>query len=304
VLALWCLFTSVTLWTGLAECQQGAARPLQEEAAPHPHQLDLELINSSNFVASGSITRVRGNGAEGSGLHLNSDLGIATTQMPAAAFAYWFNTWNAIQLRSNYIFAPGSTYLSHPVTFNGTVFAPGQRLKAAPSPFEQGGLYYKCRLPTLSGFDRLSLLNGLDLRLEAGLEYTYLTFAFPHPKVIGKVNEPQEDFHNQEIPIPSFGLEARRPLGRGFYVESYLKGNWVNRWPSPFHPEPGTIALSQSSFEVHCRVGYSNPRWLGGVKPIVGFNYYFYSQTETSQEDGNLIRLSSFGPEFGLAYSF
>jgi hypothetical protein len=55
---------------------------------------------------------------------------------------------------------------------------------------------------------------------------------------------------------------------------------------------------------VHCRVGYSNPRWLGGVKPIVGFNYYFYSQSEISQEDGNLIRLSSFGPEFGLAYSF
>jgi hypothetical protein len=63
------------------------------------------------------------------------------------------------------------------------------------------------------------------------------------------------------------------------------------------------VYLSQSSFENHWRLYYMDRR-LRGVHPFLGFEYYYYRQAETSAAIGNLARMQSLGPEFGIAYSF
>lgn len=49
---------------------------------------------------------------------------------------------------------------------------------------------------------------------------------------------------------------------------------------------------------------YNNPQRLWGIRPSIGWSYYYYKQAETSGEIGNLIRLQSYGPEIGASYSF
>jgi hypothetical protein len=40
------------------------------------------------------------------------------------------------------------------------------------------------------------------------------------------------------------------------------------------------------------------------MQAFLGIGYVYYRQRETSHEDGNFIRLSSVGPEFGVRVSF
>jgi hypothetical protein len=72
---------------------------------------------------------------------------------------------------------------------------------------------------------------------------------------------------------------------------------------TPLRNQCGTVYLSQSSFETHWRFYYLDSR-LEGVRPFLGFAYYYYKQSETSGEIGNMARIQSFGPEFGVNFSF
>jgi len=145
------------------------------------------------------------------------------------------------------------------------------------------------------------------LRAKIGLEYTYLDFRLNNGKArvtpTSKGEESKEDFYRQELPMPTIGLELYRRLNEHVAFELTLRGNWINHWDS-LRPEGGAVYTSQLGFETHGRLLYTNPAWLGAIRPFVGIDYFFFRQFETSHEDGNFIRLSTFGPEFGLSYSF
>jgi hypothetical protein len=155
-------------------------------------------------------------------------------------------------------------------------------------------------------------MRGWDLRAQIGLEYTYINWEFngdhalvlqgsPPKAVVG--GDTKEDFYHQELPMPTLALEGWRRIGEHLIVQTSFKGNWINRWNS-LRSEGGTVWLSQSGMEAHVRLLYSNPVWLGPVKPMIGFFFYYYRQFEDSHEDGNFLRWSAYGPEVGISYSF
>ena len=103
--------------------------------------------------------------------------------------------------------------------------------------------------------------------------------------------------------MPTIGLDARRELAEHFDIEITAQGAWINKWNS-LRSQGGTVYLSQSTFETHWRVIYDDPGGLWGIRPFIGWSYYYYKQAETSGGIGNLIRLQSYGPEIGASYNF
>lgn len=150
-------------------------------------------------------------------------------------------------------------------------------------------------------------LQKWNVRAKAGIEYTYINFGFNGGTAPVTKNshgeETVEDFFHQAMPVPEIGLEALRRIGDNFIVDASVEGGWINRWNS-LRDEGGTIWASQNQVEGHARVLYSNRRWLGPVKLMLGMFVYHYSQLEDSHEDGNFIRWFSYGPEYGMTVSF
>ena len=97
------------------------------------------------------------------------------------------------------------------------------------------------------------------------------------------------------------GLEARRWLAPNFAFEVTAQGYWANKWDSG-RTEGGTVYDSQSGFETHWRVVYSNHDWRG-FAPFAGVNYYYSKYTQTSSGVGNLLRVQMIGPELGFNWS-
>src|SRR5712692_1305348 len=280
-----------------------------EALAQRPHQCEIELATLSSFVADTSLVRVREQTSAGTRFHLARDLGIETMQLPTLALTYWFNELNAVQVHLRYFEASGSHGLAHAANFNGATLAPGQRLHTGSTIWFDGALDYERRLtPWLQQYlGEGWLVKGLDVRAKIGLAFTYLDFRLNNGKArvtpTSKGEESKEDFYHQELPMPTVGLEARRCLSEHLALEITLKGNWINRWNS-LRDEGGTVYTSQWGFETHWRLLYTDPAWVGALQPFVGLGYFYYRQNEQSREDGNFIRLSTFGPEVGVSYSF
>ncbi len=193
--------------------------------------------------------------------------------------------------------------------FNGATLTPHQRLDTDSTVWFDGALYYERRLtPVLQRYlGGWSLGKGLELRAKLGLEFTYLDFRLNNGRArvtpTSQGEESKEDFYQQELPLPTVGLELHQKLSDHVALEVTVKGNWINHWDS-LRDEGGTVYVAQWSVETHWRLRYNNPARLGALQPYVGFGYLYYRQNERSQEDGNFLRLSTFGPEVGLRYSF
>jgi len=278
--------------------------------APARHQLDVDLLDMVDIVDPSSIVRRRLNSSPDTAIHLTHDLGTSTMQQVEFTPTFWFDSVNAAQFQFRYFFHYGSEFASAPLIFNGDVIAPGQNLSMAGTTWFTGGLFYERRItPWL---DRAaaggpSWLQGWDVRPKVGLEFVYLDFQInnAHPKLLGAGAAPLDvrgRWHDQELPVPTLGIELRRAVARNWAFEVTAQGTWINKWPSG-RSQGGEVYLSQSTFETHLRMVYSNER-LWGVRPFLGFSYYYYKQTETSGGIGNLIRLQTYGPEFGISSSY
>jgi len=275
---------------------------------PRPGQFDLQMENLSGFTGPGSIVRVREFNLEGTGLHFNA-MGIHSQQMPTLDIKYWLTGLGAVQFRLRYFFNDGSHFFTYPVNFNGSTIAPFQTLNTGNDWFSVG-FYYERRLrPWYQGFETNwpQLLQGWDLRARVGLEFSYINFVINggHARVTptSRGEETKEDYYHQELPVPTLGLEAYRQLTENFVFQGSIEGNWINRWNS-LRNEGGTVWASESGFEAHGRIYYANPRYLGPLRLMAGIFAYYYRQDESSSEDGNCIRWSSYGPEAGVSVSF
>jgi len=280
-----------------------------EEFTPQAHQFDLTLKNVSGFVARTSQVHVRENTLAGSRFRLTPALGLRRMDMPRLELTYWIDELNALQVYFRYIDAAGSHRLRQPATFNGTTLTPGQRLDPRGTLWMDGAVYYERRVtPWLQHhFGRGASLTDIDVRVQLGLEFTYLDLRLNNGRARVTATSPKgessEDFYLQELPMPTLGLELYGQLSPHWVVEATVKGNWINRWNS-LRDEGGTVYTSQWSFETHWRLRYHHPAWLGALQPFLGISYYYYRQNEQSREDGNFLRLSTVGPEFGVTYSF
>ncbi len=261
----------------------------------------------SDFATDDSLIRRREASIPGSALHWGPDLGANTIQQPGINGSFWFDDSNAIQFQFRYFALYGSSFLPTPVTFNGDVIAPGQSISTAGTTWFTFGLFYERRItPWLNRYtpNVPEFLQGWDVRPRIGLEFVYLDFQINnrHPALISGNLDVRGRWHDQELPIPTLGVQGRRRFTSHLALEVTAQGNWINKWNS-LRNQRGTVYLSQASFETHWRVFYLDSRLLG-LKPYLGIAYYFYKQAETSGEIGNLARLQAFGPEVGVSYGF
>jgi hypothetical protein len=310
---LWLLFVP-----GPAQAQDTAPHSNQTDAdhsatdtfyEPQRHQLDLELSDFAAFPTDDALIRRRQDSIRGSAFHWGSDLGVTSYQQPAINGSFWFDGTNAIQFQFRYFALYGSSFLSSPATFNGDVIAPGQNISASDSTWFTVGLFYERRITPwlnrqIGNLNLPEVLKRWDVRPRIGLEFVYMDFKINNgsPKLISGNLDVRGRWHDQELPIPTIGVQLRRRLSDRFVLEGILQGNWINKWNS-LRSQGGTVYLSQSSFETRWRIYYTNPQ-LRGLSPFLGLAYYFYKQSETSGGIGNMARMQSLGPEFGVNYSF
>ncbi|HTY56758.1 MAG TPA: hypothetical protein VMB26_16250 [Candidatus Binataceae bacterium] len=274
---------------------------------PQRFQLDLELNNVSDFVTDNSLIRRREASIAGSAFHWGPDLGVSTMQQPGIKGTFWFDGINAVQLQFSYFALYGSSFLTSPATFNGDVLAPGQNISTSGTTWFSVGLFYQRRItPWLDQYtgNLPDLLRHWDVRPLVGLEFVYLDFKINngHPRLISGNLDAEGRWNDQELPVPTIGVELQRRLAEHFALQISAQGNWINKWNS-LRSEGGTVYLSQSGFQTHWRIYYLDAA-LMGLRPFLGMVYYYFRQAETSSEIGNLARMQAFGPEVGLNFSF
>ena len=313
---------SVLLAVGQAHAlgnESSSVIPTHSFLTPQPQQFDLEFADNSMFDDRSSLVRRRQGSINGSALHLSDDLGVDTLQMPTLHLDFWFDQLNAIEFQFRYLALYGREPLGIPVTFNGDLILPGQSINTHGTTWFTAGFFYQRRISPLLyehvGANLPGWLQEWELRPKIGLEFVYLDFQINNGKPnrasavsSAKASSPglldaRGRWHDQELPVPTIGIDIRRELSEHFDLEITAQGAWINKWNS-LRSEGGTVYLSQSTFETHWRVIYDDAPWLWGIRPFVGWSYYYYKQTETSGGIGNLIRLQSYGPEVGASYSF
>lgn len=274
---------------------------------PAPHQFDIEADDTYQFVTGDSIFRRRINSFPDSAIRLKHDLGTDQMQNPEVFATFWFDSENAAQFQFRYL-APYGSHGGNPAfNFGGTVISAGQVLNNGGTRWYTFGGFYERRLTPLYEDREARLpafLRGWDLRAKFGFEFTYNDFRIND----GKPNfskfsqfEARVRFHEKGLPVPVLGLEARRWLAPNLALEATAQGYWTNKWDS-FRSERGEVYDSQSGFESHWRVIYSNPKWRG-FSPFAGASYWYSKDAQTSTGVGNLLRVQMFGPELGFNLS-
>jgi hypothetical protein len=274
---------------------------------PAPHQLDIEADDTYQFVTPDSTLRRRVDSSRDSAISLKRNLGTSQMQNPEVLISYWFDNVNAVQFQFRYIAPYGSHGGNKPLYFGGTILSAGQVLNNGGTRWYTFGGYYERRLTPLYQNREASLpafLQGWDLRAKIGLEFTYNDFRIND----GKPNfdrfsqfEARIRFHDKGLPMPVIGMEARRWLCPTVALEATAQGYWANKWNSG-RSERGTVYDSQSGFETHWRVIYSNPDWYR-ISPFAGMSYWYSKYTQTSDGVGNFLRVQMFGPELGFNWS-
>ncbi len=285
---------------------------------PAPHQFDIEADDTYQFLVGANTLRRRINSFPDSAISLQHDLGVSQMQVPEVLLSYWFDSVNAAQFQFRYFGIYGSKPQTQPLAFGGTIIGPppagpygssaaGQKLNPGGTRWYTFGGYYERRLTPLYADREQGLpvfLKGWDLRAKVGLEFTYNDFRIndgsPNFSQVSQY-EARIRFHDKGLPIPVAGLEARRWLAPNFACEVTAQGYWANKWNSG-RSEGGTVYDSQSGFETHWRVVYSNHDWRG-FSPFAGVNYNYSKYTQTSSGVGNLLRVQMIGPELGFNWS-
>ena len=275
----------------------GVGRPAGADPAASDPRWTLTLDNQSGFVLPNSRVRVREDQILGTELSFG-DLGITTPQLPTLTLDVRIQGPNALRARLRYFHVTGETVLAQPIDFNGATLAPGQNVRTA-GDWYSGELLYVRRMRLGDSGWRMNALAGAD--------YTYINItlnsghAAVSPGSAG--SETKEDFYRQELPLPILGLELSRTLHPHVSLAASVQGGWINHWNSQ-REEGGTVFLSQSELEAHLRASLVGVRGLGPAEPMVGLFYYYFSQSEVSNEDGNDLHWSAWGPEAGVVFRF
>ena len=301
----------VTALVASANCYASDYFSLRDPSAdlltPAPHQIDIEADDAYTFLVGTSILRRRINSFPDTAINLTSDQGVSQLQLTEVLLSYWIDSVNALQFQFRYYGIYGSKFETQPLAFGGTIISPNQKLNPGGTRWYTFGGYYERRLTPLykkyeDGLPQF--LQGWDSRAKIGLEFTYNDYRINDGNPAFSQVSPFEArirFHEKGLPIPVIGIEERHGLGYNFAVEITAQGYWANKWNSGRN-EGGTVYDSQSGFETHFRVIYSNPQFKG-FSPFAGFNYNYTKYTQTSAGVGNFLRVQLFGPELGFNWS-
>jgi len=275
---------------------------------PAPHQIDIEADDAYMFTIGSNTLRRRINSFPDSAISLQHDQGVSQLQLTETLLSYWFDQVNAFQFQFRYYGIYGSKYSTQPLAFGGTIISPNQKLNPGGTRWYTFGGYYERRLTPLyekyeDGLPQF--LQGWDSRAKIGVEFTYNDYRIDDGTPNFSQISPYEArirFHEKGLPIPAIGLEERHWLGYNFAFEATAQGYWINKWNSGRSEGGSTVYDSQSGFETHWRVIYSNPQYRG-FAPFAGVSYNYTKYTQTGTGVGNLLRVQLLGPEVGFNWS-
>ncbi len=275
---------------------------------PAPHQIDIEAEDTWQFLDDNSTLRRRVDSSTDTAIRLGPDLGTSQLQQPEVLISYWFDSVNAAQFQFRDFSLFGDHFSTIPLSFGGGLIPKNQTLNNDGTRWFTFGGFYERRLTPLyqDREGRLpEFLRGWDLRAKIGIEFTYNDIRINDGLSLHLVHSPFEArirFHEKGLPYPVIGMEARRWLLPQLAFEATAQGYWFNKWNSG-RSEGGTVYDSQSGFESHLRLIYSNSR-LRGFSPFLGFNYNYSKYTQTSSGVYNFLRVQMIGPELGFNFSF
>jgi hypothetical protein len=253
---------------------------------PFEFSLDAEAGIPRGYV------QVRESDRLGTRLALHGDLGIDTVEKVTLGAAYHFDPSNGLRLDFDSIFLYGSKRLSSDVLYNGALLQRGTTVESRPEFFRITGLYER---------GLLDLPGGGHLAGDLGLSYVLLDFklhATLSPQTEG--HETKEDFLTQELPVPMLGLTLEQPISKQFSFVGTALGGYLPKVDSGRN-EGGSVKLSQRHADVSARLRYH-------VTPNLdiegGYAFHYYSQFETSREDGNDVVLWDHDLTVGFVYRF
>ena len=267
--------------------------PLAAWADPASQPGPFELSLGGSVGIPRGYVQVRENQLQGAHLSLHGDLGIDTVESVTAAAAYHLTPNDSLRLIFDSIFLYGSSTLSQDVLYNGALLQGGTTAQSRPEFFRVTGLYER-RL-----FD---LPCGGHLAGDIGLNYAYLNF-----KINGTVSpqspgggETQEDFYAQALPVPTLGISVEEPISeRTSFIGSVL-GGYLPLVDS-LRTEGGTVDFSQSNVDLLLGLRYA-------LTPALdlrgGYAFHYFTQHETSHEDGNYFQLWDNDFTVALLYRF
>ena len=278
-----------------------AQSPIQSGAvqstffAPARHQIDVDLLDMVDIVDPSSIVRRRLNSSPDTAIHLTHDLGTSTMQQVEFTPTFWFDKVNAAQFQFRYFFhyrervRERAAYLQwrrhhvRPESLDGW-----HDLVYRPDSSTSGGL--RRGLIEQQQSDHHGFKDGMCGQRSASSSFistfrsimhirTFLEQA-PHPwTYAGR-------WHDQEL--PGARGQRNRAASRGsaqLGVRSYGAGHLDQQVALGDIRRPFIVYLSQSTFETHLRMVYSN-ECLWGLRPFLGFSYYYPSRPKLRAGSG------------------
>jgi hypothetical protein len=260
------------------------------EPASQPDRFELSL-GAAVGIPRGYV-QVRENQLQGTHLSLHGDLGIDTVESVTLAAAYHLSPNDSLRLIFDSIFLYGSSTLSQDVLFNGAQLQGGTTAQSRPEFFRLTGLYER---------HLLDLAGGGHLAGDIGFTYVFLTYKINgtlSPQSTG--GETKEDFLTQELPVPMLGFSLELPISeRTSFVGSVL-GGYLPQVDS-LRQEGGDVKLSQTNVDVLAGLRYQ-------LTPALdlrgGYAFHYFTQHETSTEDGNYFQLWDNDFTLALLYRF
>jgi hypothetical protein len=147
----------------------------------------------------------------------------------------------------------------------------------------------------------LDLPGGGHLLGDVGATYVLLEYRLNgtlSPLSVG--SERKEDFLTQELPVPMLAFSFEQPLAKRIDLVGSVLGGYLPKVDS-LRSEGGTVYLGQSHADAALRLRYhlTPDLTLEG-----GYGFHYFTQRETSREDGNDFRMWNNDLTVRIGYRF
>ncbi|HVY62822.1 MAG TPA: hypothetical protein VHF22_14290, partial [Planctomycetota bacterium] len=246
-------------------------------------------VGLDGFVGdpTNSYIRVARDQDRGDTLRLRKDIGVEVAWEARAVAGYRLDSDQRIQLDVSSIFLYGRKNIgaSSSPHFGGHALQPNSELEARPIWLA----------PELR-YERILFRWGPEqdgkLAVNVGLRADLIQWDFTTFSAVGSStdSEGSEDFWAKPIVLPVIGVSVTQPILRKLDAYGFARGMRANHWPNfAFAKEGGRVYDSESFVEAGAGLIY---RVNGHIDVMAGYRFLYIDYAQTSDRDGNYLKLS------------